>query len=90
MPRHWPGAVINAGRAALEDIQLVHTGRTIMTNAEKLTLAKARLPHPHGCHRRDPAPSADIRAATWTLQRVLSYLYFADMNIDPAAPAKPD
>lgn len=61
-----------------------------MTNAEKLTLAK------HACHIRmgviegthsakcgHPGGSLDIA-------EVLSYLYFTDMNIDPADPKKAD
>ena len=61
-----------------------------MTNAEKLTLAKhacrIRMGVIEGTHSAKcghPGGSLDIA-------EVLSYLYFADMNIDPAAPAKPD
>lgn len=61
-----------------------------MTNTEKLALAK------HACHIRmgviegthsakcgHPGGSLDIA-------EVLAYLYFADLNIDPADPAKAD
>ena len=61
-----------------------------MTNAEKLTLAK------HACHIRmgviegthsakcgHPGGSLDIA-------EVLSYLYFVEMNVDPAQPRKAD
>lgn len=78
-----------------ENIQLENTasfvlGGTAMTNKEKLTLAK------HACHIRmgviegthsakcgHPGGSLDIA-------ELLSYLYFVDMNIDPADPAKAD
>ena len=61
-----------------------------MTNAEKLTLQKRACQIRMGAIEGTHSAKCGHPGGSLSIADLLSYLYFKEMNIDPANPAKPD